>query len=100
MLGCPMSRRFCETWELARPQSSRKIPQTTYDAKTGARSTSLFIHPFACVRTYANATIAAVIANNPRDAPPIDCTLLGKIDTRPYTNSMCTQYTSNDACPN
>ncbi len=71
-----------------------------YDAITGARPTSLFIHPFACVRTYANATIANVITNNPTVAPPIDCTRLGNIEIRPYTNSMCTQYTNSDACPN
>ena len=59
-----------------------------------------FIHPFVCVRMYASASMARKIVSNPRDAPRIPCACFGKIDTLPYTNSMCTQYTSKEACPN
>src|SRR5438876_10354435 len=55
--------------------------------------------PFSLVRTRDNASIINVIAARPRDAPRIVCEWRGRIEKRPYTNSMCTQYTSNEVWP-
>jgi len=52
------------------------------------------------VRMNASSNIARKITSRPNDALPMPTECFGRIEKRPYTNSMCTQYTSNDAWPN
>jgi hypothetical protein len=44
--------------------------------------------------------MATKITHNPNVAAAIPHLPFGKIDNLPYTNSICTQYTSNDVLPN
>src|ERR1022692_2825702 len=55
--------------------------------------------PFHRVRRKARASIERKITSNPTDAVRMLTLCLGRIETRPYTNSMWTQYTSREAWP-
>ena len=47
--------------------------------------------PFNRVRRKASRSIARKIVSNPKDAVRMLWPCLGRIEKRPYTNSMCTQ---------
>ena len=54
---------------------------------------------FHQVRNNDNPSIARKIIASPRVATSSLHFPFGKIESPPYTNSMCTQYTSSDVLP-
>jgi hypothetical protein len=49
------------------------------------------LRPFRFVRKTDSSTMATQIARSPNDAVRMSTNRLGRMDSRPYTNSMCTQ---------
>ena len=66
-------------------------------AELSNRGAALF--RFQVVRKIDSNIMAAKITSNPAVAFAMLHCLLGRMDRRPYTNSMCTQYTSKEVFP-
>src|SRR5882762_5211035 len=65
-----------------------------------AQSQASMARPFSFVRTSESASIIKKMIPRPADAPRMVSACLGRMENRPYTSSMWTQYTSSEVCPN